>query len=331
MKSINKNSKVQTGNQDIEAGIKVLNREIAGLEALVKSLDEKFSEAVEIIFSSKGRVILSGMGKSGHIANKIAATLASTGTPAFFVHPGEASHGDLGMITEDDVVILLSNSGETSELRDIMHYTRRFSIPLIAFVRRKTSALVDAADIAIVLPEIPEASPVGAPTTSTTMMLALGDALAVALMERHGFKGEDFQVLHPGGRIGKSFIKVEDIMHKASGMPVADHKAEISKALEVMSSKGLGCVGITDSEKKLIGIITDGDIRRHLKKSRNIMSSKTTDIMTKNPLKIRPNALAIEALGIMNNKKVTSLFIVDAKNKPIGILHIHDILKAGIS
>lgn len=335
--------KIQLKNRDIEVGIKVLEREIEGLSALAASLDEKFSKLVELISNIKGRVIISGMGKSGHVARKIAATLASTGTPAMFVHPGEASHGDLGMITKNDVLILLSNSGETSELKDLIYYSRRFSIPLVAFVRRKTSILVDSADISLILPETPEANSVGAPTTSTTMMIALGDALAVALMERKSFDSENFQVFHPGGKLGKSFIKVEDIMKKGNDVPFVFEKTSVSETIEVINAKSLGSAVVVDDKKNIKGVITDGDLRRHIKDgfskaiAKNKNSKKTgilelcaADIMTKNPLKIRKNALAIEAISIMNDKKITSL-IVEENGKLAGVIHIHDVLRSGIT
>jgi len=328
MPSINKKSSADQAKRDIAAGVAVLNQEIKGLEALADALDDQFSAAVEAIYNIKGRVIVSGMGKSGHIARKIAATFASTGTPAFFVHPGEASHGDLGMITPDDVLVLLSNSGETAELKDIIEYTRRFSIPLIAVVRRQSSVLVESADIALVLPEIPEASNSAAPTTSTTMMIAFGDALAVALMQRRGFKPEDLQVFHPGGKIGKNFIKVSDLMRTGENMPVVKETDPMSKTLLVITEKSLGCAGVVDADGKLVGIITDGDLRRHMKD--NIVAMKACEVMTENPLKIRQNALALEALALMNEKKVTNLFVLE-KGRPAGIIHIHDVLRAGVS
>mgnify|MGYP000626810449 CR=1 FL=1 len=331
MKTPKKHSNIGI-NRDIFVGVKVLEKEIEGLEALKNALDEKFTAAIELIFSTKGRVIISGMGKSGHVARKIAATFSSTGTPAVFVHPGEASHGDLGMITRNDVVILLSNSGETSELKDIINYTKRFSISLIGIVRRKTSALVNASDVALILPETSEASPVGAPTTSTTMMMALGDAMAVALMERKGFKSSDFHIFHPGGKIGQSFIKVESIMKKGNGLPISSENESLKDALITMSEKGLGCLAIINSRKEIVGVITDGDLRRHLRKGVISKSShmKVRDVMTKNPIIIRPTALASEALGIMNAKNITCLFVSTGKSLE-GIIHIHDILRAGIN
>jgi arabinose-5-phosphate isomerase len=300
-KSIKKQGQIDVGA--IESGRRVLLREIEGLQAVLDTLGRPFDQVVERILHIKGRLIISGMGKSGHIARKIAATFASTGTPAYFVHPGEASHGDLGMITEADGLLLLSNSGETAELHDIIAYAKRFSIPLMAMVRRESSMLVSAADVALVLPDIPEASPVNAPTTSTTMMLALGDALAVAVLERRGFTPEDFHALHPGGKLGKAFICVRDLMHSGPAVPLAKEK-------DIMSN-----------------VITDGDLRRHM--DPGLLNQKAYDIMTRQPVTISPGMLAAEALGIMNTRSITSLFVVE-KGKPVGILHVHDCLRAGI-
>lgn len=320
--------KQSDAHNDIAHGREVLAHEIKGLEALADSLDGKFANAVEVIANIKGRVIVSGMGKSGHIARKIAATMSSTGTPALFVHPGEASHGDLGMITADDAVVALSNSGETAELSDLIGYCKRFSIPLIAMVRRKSSMLVDAATIAMVLPEIPEAPPTDAPTTSTTMMLALGDALAVALMQRKGFTRDDFSVFHPGGKLGKAFIRVTDLMHKDDQLPLVNEATPMQDVLLVMTAKTFGCAGVTDKAGKLAGVITDGDLRRHM--APGLISMKAGEVMSKNPLSIRPSALAAEALGVMNQRSITALFVVE-NEKPVGILHIHDCLRAGIA
>lgn len=313
----------------IECGRLVLEREIEGIRSLFEVLDDTFTNLVELLYNSNGRVILSGMGKSGHIANKISATLASTGTPSFFVHPGEASHGDLGMVTKDDVVILLSNSGETVELRDFINYTRRFNIPLVGIVRRKRSTLVSSADIAIVLPEIPEASPIGAPTTSTTMMLALGDAIAVALLNKKGFKEEDFGNFHPGGKLGQAFVKVKDLMHTGDTIPLVRSDLKMSDALIEMTSKSLGCAGVTDNEGKIIGIITDGDLRRHI--NSGIMNMKAYEVMTANPVTVSSECLSAKALAIMEDKAITTLFILDQNQRPQGIIHIHDILRAGIA
>ncbi len=310
-----------------ESAAKVIAREIEGLEALNSIFDATFDALVKQIAGLKGRVIISGMGKSGHVARKIAATLASTGTPSYFVHPSEASHGDLGMITPDDLVICLSNSGETAELRDVIAYTRRFAIPLVALVRRKSSVLADAADVAFVLPEVPEASPTGAPTTSTTMMLAFGDALAIALVEYKGFTAEDFGTYHPGGKLGKAFVKINDLMHGESELPLVAGGTPMRDALLVMTQKHFGCVGVTDEAGALIGIVTDGDLRRHI--SGNLLEQKVNDIMGTSPITLRGEQLAAEALGIMNAKSITCIFIVENK-KPVGIIHIHDCLRAGI-
>jgi arabinose-5-phosphate isomerase len=313
--------------QDIAHGRAVLAQEVKGLQALADSLDDHFARAVECMAIIKGRVIVSGMGKSGHIARKIAATLSSTGTPAHFVHPGEASHGDLGMVTPADAVLALSNSGETAELSDLIAYCKRFSIPLIAMARRKESMLVSAADIAMVLPEIPEACPTNAPTTSTTMMLALGDALAVALVERRGFTKEDFSVFHPGGKLGKALLRVSDLMHDGDQLPLVAPDAPMRDVLLVMTAKTFGCAAVVETNGELAGIITDGDLRRHMQSA--LLDIPARDIMTKKPLTIRPQALAAEALGIMNGKSITSLFVTEDE-KPVGIIHIHDCLRAGI-
>lgn len=306
----------------------VIAREVEGLEAVAKALDEKFIALVEKIAALKGRVIISGMGKSGHIGRKIAATLASTGTPAFFVHPSEASHGDLGMITGDDLVLCLSNSGETHELRDMISYTRRFGIPLVALVRRKQSLLVEAADIAIVLPEVPEASPTGAPTTSTTMMLAYGDALAMVLLEQRGFTSEDFGVYHPGGKLGAPFVRVENLMHASDELPLVRADEIMQQVLLTITAKRFGCAGVVDAKGRLVGIITDGDLRRHMQDG--LLHMPAHEVMNTHPITIGKTMLAAEALGIMNTKSITCLFVVEA-GKPVGIIHIHDCLRAGVA
>ena len=310
-----------------ESGKRVLESEIAGLRALEQVLDKPFDDVVEIILGTRGRLIVSGMGKSGHIARKIAATFASTGTPAYFVHPGEASHGDLGMITELDALLLLSNSGETAELQDMIAYAKRFSIPLMAMVRRKTSMLVEASDVALVLPDVPEASPINAPTTSTTMMLALGDALAVAVLERRGFTPEDFHTLHPGGKLGKAFIHVKNLMHGEDAVPLVGKDEAMSKVLITITTKAFGCAGVVDEKGQLLGIITDGDLRRHM--APDLLNKRAGEVMTLKPATVTPTTLAAEALGVMNSKSITSLLVVDA-GKPVGILHIHDCLRAGV-
>jgi arabinose-5-phosphate isomerase len=317
------------GSRDVDAGRRVLEAEIVGLQALADSLDGAFVAAIEMLARVKGRVIVTGMGKSGHIARKIAATLASTGTPAMFVHPGEASHGDLGMIAEGDAVLALSNSGDTAELGDILAYTRRFRIPLVAMTRRAVSSLADAADIPLVVPQSAEACPMGlAPTTSTTMMLALGDAIAVALLERKGFSSEDFQALHPGGQLGRQLLRVADVMHAGEAVPLVAAGSAMSDAILVMTAKSFGCAGVVDSHGKLVGIVTDGDLRRHMGSA--LLAERVDDVMTPTPKTIRPQALAAEAVGQMNAQAITSLFVVDETWRPLGILHIHDCLRAGV-
>ena len=315
-------------NADLESASRVLLLEAEGIRALAGALDNKFSEALDILSAVTGRVIVSGMGKSGHVARKIAATLASTGTPAYFVHPGEASHGDMGMITQDDAVIALSNSGNTQELNDLFEYSRRFSIPTIAITARANSMISELADIALILPPIPEACPLGlAPTTSTTMQLALGDAIAVALLERRGFSSKDFRVFHPGGQIGSSLQRVADLMHKGSEIPVVPEDIGMGDAVLAMTTKHFGCIGLVDPDGKLKGVITDGDLRRHMGDS--LLTLRAVDVMTVDPQTIRDTALAAEALALMNDRAITSLFVLE-DGRPIGILHIHDCLRAGI-
>ena len=317
-------------HRDIEAARRVLATEIAGLAALAESLDRAFVAAIDTLANAKGRIIVTGMGKSGHIARKIASTLASTGTPALFVHPCEASHGDLGMILPGDAVIALSNSGDTAELSDILAYTRRFRIPLVAMTRRSESALAEAADVALVLPASAEACTLGlAPTTSTTMMLALGDAIAVALLERKGFSAEDFQTLHPGGQLGQQLLRVADIMHEGASVPLVKRGASMADTLLIMTAKSFGCAGVTDEAGRLIGIVTDGDLRRHMGGA--LLAERVEAVMTPTPKTIRPQALAAEALGQMNAQAITSLFVVDEGWRPLGILHIHDCLRAGVA
>jgi len=309
---------------------RVLRMEIAGLSALTEGLDGGFAQAVDLLAAIAGRVTVTGMGKSGHIARKIAATLASTGTPAQFVHPAEASHGDLGMIAPGDGVLALSNSGDTAELGDIVAHTRRFRIPLVAMTRRGESSLAEAADIVLVLPASEEACPMGlAPTTSTTMMLALGDALAIAMLERKGFSAADFQRLHPGGELGRQLLTVKDIMHAGEAMPLVALGTGMADAILVISAKSFGCVGVADASGKLVGIITDGDLRRHM--GDTLLRSTVDKVMNRQPKTIRHNALAAEALGRMNQQSITSLFAVDGERRPLGIVHIHDCLRAGIA
>lgn len=313
----------------LTTGQRVIRREAEALGMLADSLDGAFTAAVEMILRAEGRVIVSGMGKSGHVARKIAATLASTGTPAQFVHPAEASHGDLGMVMRGDVALVLSNSGETPELADIVAHTRRFDIPLIGVASRADSTLLRAADVALVLPPAPEACETGiVPTTSTTMTLALGDALAVALMEHRAFTPDQFRVFHPGGKLGARLSRVRDLMH--ADAPLVNHDAPMGDALLVMSAKGFGVVGVTDGDGYLQGIITDGDLRRHMD---GLLDLSAGDVMTAAPRTIGPDALAETAVRIMNEKKITVLFVVDPEGSRTvaGVLHIHDCLRAGIA
>lgn len=310
----------------LDTARRVIAIELEGLRQLSDSLDGSFSRAVELILGARGRVIVSGMGKSGHIARKIAATLASTGTPAQFVHPAEASHGDLGMVTREDVALVLSNSGETPELADLIAHTRRFSIPLIGVASRPESTLLRQSDVAIVLPQAPEACGTGVvPTTSTTMTLALGDALAVALMEHRQFTPEHFRTFHPGGKLGAKLSKVADLMH--CDMPLVPEQTPMSEALLEISQKGFGVVGVTDAGGHLVGIITDGDLRRHMQ---GLLDHTAAEVMTQNPRTIAPDALAEAAVAVMNERKITCLFVV-ADGQPQGILHIHDCLRAGVA
>lgn len=323
-----KNEEKPIPSSDVTSATRLLDKEIEGLEALKDVLDDNFSAAVNLVASTRGRLIVSGMGKSGHVARKIAATMASTGTPSYFVHPGEASHGDLGMITADDTVMLLSNSGETAELRDIIAYCKRFNIPFIGMVRRKESTLVDEATVPLVLPEIAEASPTGAPTTSTTMMMALGDAIAIALLERRGFTREEFHVFHPGGKLGQAFTRVESLMHIGEEVPLTKPGVPMSETLITMTAKRFGCAGVVNEDGVLQGIVTDGDLRRHLES--DLLKMNTEMVMTPNPVTVGHKALAGEALAIMNTKSITSLFVTDDEKRPIGIIHIHDCLRAGV-
>ena len=314
---------------DLAAGKSVLTQEADALKRLADSLDGAYLKALDILAAVSGRVIVTGMGKSGHIARKIAATLASTGTPAQFVHPAEASHGDLGMVTSKDAVLALSNSGETAELSDIIGYARRWNIPLIGITMKAQSALGSAADVTLVMPKIPEAGAMGlAPTTSTTMMLALGDALAIGLYERKGLSAEDFHELHPGGKLGQVLLRVANLMHVGVEVPLIGLEAEMSQALLVMTAKTFGCVGVIDKSGDLVGIVTDGDLRRHMGPA--LLKQRVGEVMTRAPRTIRANALAAEAVRIMNERSITSLFVVDS-TKPAGIVRLHDCLRAGVA
>ena len=311
----------------MKAARSVFSRATEALDALNGWLDDSFIQAVLLLSSCSGKVIISGMGKSGHIGHKMAATMSSTGTPAFFIHPGEASHGDLGMVQKNDVLILLSNSGETKELKDLIHFSRRFSIPLIAIVRRKASMLVQAADVSLILPDIPEASDINAPTTSTTMMLVLGDALSTALLENKGFTSKDFSILHPGGKLGSAFLTVESLMRKGDQIPKVYLDTPIHQLLVEMSCKMIGSTAVFSRDEVLKGVITDGDLRRYL--TRHIVSKKAEDIMTSTPITISSKRLAKEALAIMEKRGITSIFVLD-QQKVEGVIHFHDILKAGV-
>lgn len=310
---------------------RVIHTEAEALELLEQSLNGGFGDAIELILNAPGRIIVSGMGKSGHIARKIAATFASTGTPAHFVHPAEASHGDLGMMAQGDVVLLLSNSGETPELADVIAHTRRFSIPLIGVASRADSTLLKQSDVAIVLPQAPEACGTNVvPTSSTTMTLALGDAMAVALMEHRQFTPANFRDFHPGGKLGAQLAKVSDLMHGGDAIPTIHQTAPMSDTLLTISQKGFGVVGVTDQNHYLVGIVTDGDLRRHMD---GLLDLTAAEVMTKSPRTISPDALAQEAVAIMNDRKITCLFVVDpaGTDAPLGILHIHDCLRAGVA
>ncbi|MGL4237402.1 KpsF/GutQ family sugar-phosphate isomerase [Tabrizicola sp.] len=310
----------------LTTGKRVIRREAEALEALAGTLGESFGAAVGLLMAAKGRVIVSGMGKSGHIARKIAATFASTGTPAHFVHPAEASHGDLGMVAEGDVLIVLSNSGETTELADILAHAKRFAIPLIAIAGREGSTLMRQADVGLLLPTVPEACETGiVPTTSTTMTLALGDALAIALMEHRAFTPEHFRMFHPGGKLGARLLKVRDLMH--DDPPLVPETLGMGETLVEISRRGFGVVGVTDESGRLTGIITDGDLRRHLD---GLMSHTAGEVMTRNPRTIAPDALAGEALAMMSGKITCLLVMAEDGQHAIGILHVHDCLRAGV-
>ena len=311
----------------LDTARRVMLTEIEGLRQLADGLGDSFDRAIGMILAAQGRVIVSGMGKSGHVGRKIAATLASTGTPAQFVHPAEASHGDLGMVTRADVVLMLSNSGETPELADMIAHTRRFQIPLIGVASRPQSTLLRQADAALVLPAAPEACGEGiVPTTSTTMTMALGDALAIALMEHRKFTPEHFRTFHPGGKLGAKLSRVADLMHQ--DIPLVTEDAPMADALLTISQKSFGVTGVTDAAGRLSGIITDGDLRRHMQ---GLLDHSAAEVMTRNPRTIGPDALAETAVAEMQSRRITSLFVVGDDGTPLGLVHIHDFLRAGLA
>lgn len=305
----------------------VLRTEADAILAMADNLPEGFARAVGTMLVTKGRIVVSGMGKSGHVAHKIAATLASTGTPALFLHPGEASHGDLGMVTNDDVCLLLSNSGETRELSDLIQYTRRFDIPMVAITRVADSTLAQQSDVALILPDMPEACAIGmAPTTSTTCALALGDALAVALMDERGFASDAFHVFHPGGKLGAQFMRVRDVMHTGDAMPKVSGTTPMGETLIEMSAKGFGVVAVTEGDH-LRGVITDGDLRRNLE---GLMDYNAGQVATPDPRIATPEMLLSEALSVMNRHRIATLFVVTEDHQICGLIHIHDCLRAGL-
>ena len=317
----------------IASALRTLETEREGVAALAAAMSDglgpPFVAAVDTIRAARGRVIVTGMGKSGHVARKIAATLASTGTPAFFVHAADASHGDLGMITSDDVMLVLSWSGETEELKDLINYSRRFRIALIAVTVNADSTLGKSADVVLVLPQAREACPHNlAPTTSSLMQLALGDALAIALLESRGFTAVDFGVFHPGGKLGAALKFVRDVMHPGSAVPLIGRDALMSEAIVEMSAKGFGCVAVTNGDGRLLGVVTDGDLRRHMRD--DLLRAPVGEVMTASPKTVRPGQLASEALELINSLKITALIVVES-DRPVGIVHFHDLLRAGVA
>jgi arabinose-5-phosphate isomerase len=320
-------------SQPIAAALRTLDTEISGLaqiqEALQNGLGDAFARAVAVLTAVKGRVIVTGLGKSGHVGRKIAATFASTGTPSFFVHPSEAAHGDLGMITPDDCILALSWSGETVELATIITYSRRFVVPMISITSREDSALAKQSDVVLKLPRAKEACPLGlAPTTSTTMQLVMGDCLAVALLEARSFSAQDFKVFHPGGSLGANLRYVADVMHKGERLPLARETEPMQSALVTMTAKSFGCLGVVGQDGRLIGVVTDGDLRRHM--GDGLLARTTGDIMTRKPKTVAPDMLASAALEQLNSSRITALFVVD-DGKPVGILHVHDLLRVGVA
>lgn len=311
----------------INVAKRVIENEIKGLTELLTHLPKDFPAIVDLLLSNKGRLIITGIGKSGYIANKIAASFASTGTPALYLHPAEASHGDLGMIHTDDIVMLLSNSGETREITDIISYCKRFHIPMIGITMRISSMLAQSVDYLLNIPEVEEASALSAPTTSSMMMLALGDALMVSVYESKGFTKDDYKLLHPGGKIGANLKKVKDLMHISNMVPFVYATTLMSDVLLVMTQKGFGIAAVVDDNNSLLGVISDGDLRRHM--DEKIITMQAQDIMTIDPKTTNPSMMCIEALAIMNENAITSLLVLEGK-KLVGIIHIHDILRAGI-
>ena len=328
-----KSSTTDQATAAVQSALRTLDAEASGIAALAAALKSDlgtaFTRAADLIRNAKGRLIITGLGKSGHIGRKIAATFASTGTPAFFVHAAEASHGDLGMITADDVMMALSWSGEQPEMKNLITYAKRFRIALVAMTADGTSTLAQAADVSLALPKAREACPHNlAPTTSSLMLLALGDALAIALLEGRGFSSVDFSVLHPGGKLGAMLKFTRDLMHSDDAVPLKPLGTKMSEALVEMTSKGFGCVGIVDRGGHIVGIVTDGDLRRHMRP--DLMTASVDDIMTRNPKTIGGDLLASEALEILNSSKITALIVTDAQ-KPVGIVHLHDLLRAGVA
>lgn len=337
MQAVEKMTENIQDNIDYQNGLKVLREEIAGLEAMAAALDDQFIAAVDAIDDMRsrrtGRLIIGGIGKSGHVGRKMAATMASTGTPSYYVHPGEASHGDLGMVTENDVVLMLSNSGENPELSDLIHYTRRFGITLIAMTSNADSTLAQHADVKLVYPKVQEACPNNmAPTTSTTMMIALGDALAVALLKRSGLTKEQFKVFHPGGKLGKQLLRVEDLMFKGDDLPILPPDVKMDQAIITMTEKNLGSVLCIDGNGKLLGILTDGDLKRHM--APDLLTRELGSLISAMPKSIRASALAAEAMDIMLNKQnsvITSLVVMDDSDNLIGLIRLQECLQAGLA
>lgn len=311
-------------------GVRILNNECEGLKALSAGLGPDFVNAVELLLKIEGRVAVTGMGKSGHVGRKVAATLASTGTPAYFIHPAEATHGDLGMLSKKDALLAFSNSGETTEMNGILAFCARHGLPVIGVTKKEDSFLARQSTASLILPDIPEACPFGsAPTTSTTMMMALGDSLALCLLKAKGFTHEQFHQYHPGGSLGRRLLSVREIMHQGDEMPLVAPEITMPEVLYAISGKSLGCTGVVDPQcGTLLGIITDGDLRRHM--TPNFLNLTARDIMTPNPVTIGPNTLVAQALGLMQSRSITAVFVVEEKLRPLGLVHVHDCLRAGI-